>query len=74
MVKAASSDELKAGFEEHLEQTKEQVARLEQIFESLDVSPKGKKRKGMEGLLEEGKELMSEDAEPEVEPEFEDED
>ena len=66
MVKAASSKELKKGFEEHLEQTKGHVERLEQIFEGLDDSPKGKKCKGMEGLLEEGKEWMEEDAEPEV--------
>ncbi|HWY67796.1 MAG TPA: ferritin-like domain-containing protein [Terriglobales bacterium] len=66
MVKAASSKELKEGFEEHLEQTKGHVERLEQIFEDLDESPKGKKCKGMEGLLEEGKEWMEEDAGPEV--------
>ncbi|HET7207191.1 MAG TPA: ferritin-like domain-containing protein [Terriglobales bacterium] len=66
MTKAASSADLKSGFEEHLEQTKEHLSRLEQIFESLDQSPKGKKCNGMEGLLEEGKELMDEDASPEV--------
>jgi len=66
MIKAASSKELKKGFEEHLEQTKGHVERLEQIFEGLDDSPKGKKCKGMEGLLEEGKDWMEEDAEPEV--------
>jgi ferritin-like metal-binding protein YciE len=66
MTKAASSADLKSGFEEHLEQTKEHLTRLEQIFESLDQSPKGKKCNGMEGLLEEGKELMDEDASPEV--------
>ncbi len=66
MVKTASSPDLKQGFELHLEQTKGQIARLEQIFEELGESPKGKKCHGMEGLLEEGKELMEEDAEPEV--------
>lgn len=66
MIKAASSTQLKAGFEEHLEQTKQQVQRLEQIFETLGASPKGKKCKGMEGLLEEGKELLEEDASAEV--------
>jgi ferritin-like metal-binding protein YciE len=66
MIKAATSPDLKAGFEEHLEQTRVQVERLEEIFKQLDESPKGKKCKGMEGLLEEGKELMEEDAEPEV--------
>lgn len=66
MEKAASSQQLKAGFSEHLQQTKGQVERLEQIFTQLDESPKGKKCKGMEGLLEEGEELMDEDVDPEV--------
>ena len=66
MVKAATSSELKKGFEQHLAQTRGQVERLEKIFKELDESPKGKKCKGMEGLLEEGKEWMEEDAEPEV--------
>ncbi len=63
MAKAASSEELRVGFEEHLEQTKSHVQRLEQIFEMLDESPKGKKCKGMEGLIEEGSEIMEEDFE-----------
>lgn len=66
MTKAASSKELKAAFTEHLAQTKEQVTRLETIFEKLDESPKGKTCKAMEGLVREGEELMSEDAEPEI--------
>jgi ferritin-like metal-binding protein YciE len=66
MAKTAKSPDLKKGFELHLEQTKGQIARLEQIFDELGESPKGKKCHGMEGLLEEGKELMGEDAEPEV--------
>jgi ferritin-like metal-binding protein YciE len=66
MAKAASSDELRQGFEEHLEQTKEHVARLEQIFEALDESPKGKKCMGMEGLVKEGAEAMGEDFEDAV--------
>ena len=60
MAKAASSDELRSGFEAHLEQTKGHVQRLEQIFESLDASPKGKKCVGMEGLVKEGSEVMEE--------------
>lgn len=60
MAKAASSDELRTGFEEHLKQTKGQVQRLEEIFESLDESPKGKKCVGMEGLVKEGSEVMEE--------------
>jgi ferritin-like metal-binding protein YciE len=63
MAKAASSNELRKGFAEHLEQTKGQVQRLEQIFKSLGENPKGKKCKGMEGLVEEGSEVMEEDFE-----------
>jgi ferritin-like metal-binding protein YciE len=60
MAQAASSDELRSGFKEHLEQTKSHVQRLEQIFESLDESPKGKKCVGMEGLVKEGSVVMEE--------------
>jgi ferritin-like metal-binding protein YciE len=60
MAKAASSEELRQGFEEHLEQTKGHVQRLEKIFQTLGESPKGKKCKGMEGLVEEGTEVMEE--------------
>jgi ferritin-like metal-binding protein YciE len=63
LAKAAASEELRDGFEVHLEQTKEHVARLEQIFEMLDESPKGKKCAGMEGLVEEGSEVLKEDLE-----------
>ncbi len=66
MAKAASSDELRAGFQTHLEQTKAQVQRLEEIFESLDESPKGKKCAAMEGLVKEGSEMMEEDFEDAV--------
>jgi ferritin-like metal-binding protein YciE len=66
MIKKASSSELKRGFEEHLEQTRGHVERLEKIFQQLDESPKGKKCKGMEGIITDGAELMEEDAEPEV--------
>jgi len=61
MAKAASSEELRQGFEEHLEQTKEHVQRIEEIFKALDESPKGKKCVGMEGLVKEGSEIMKED-------------
>ena len=61
MAKAASSEELRQGFEEHLEQTKEHVQRLEEVFKALDESPKGKKCVGMEGLVKEGSEIMKED-------------
>jgi ferritin-like metal-binding protein YciE len=63
LARAATSDELRQGFEEHWEQTKGHVERLEQIFQMLDESPKGKKCKGMEGLIEEGSEVMEEDYE-----------
>src|SRR3984893_14179456 len=66
MAKAASFDELRHGFEEHLEQTKGHVQRLEKIFQALGESPKGKKCKGMEGLIEEGSEVMEEDYEGSV--------
>jgi ferritin-like metal-binding protein YciE len=66
MAKAASSEELRQGFEEHLEQTKEHVARLEEIFEALGENPKGKKCVGMEGLVKEGSEMISEDFEDAV--------
>ena len=61
MAKKATNPQLKAGFEEHLRQTEEQVKRLDRIFEGLGKSPRGKKCKGMEGLIEEGKEIMQED-------------
>jgi ferritin-like metal-binding protein YciE len=65
MAKAATSEDLRAGFEEHLKQTKEHVARLEKIFRALGESPKGKKCKGMEGLIKEGSEMIEEDPAPE---------
>jgi len=61
VAQAASSDELRSAVEDHLEQTKEHVERLDQIFESLGESPKGKKCKAMEGLIEEASETMDED-------------
>ncbi len=61
MAKAANSDELRQGFEEHLRQTEGQARRIEQIFEARgEGSPRGKKCVGMEGLIEEGKEVMKE--------------
>jgi ferritin-like metal-binding protein YciE len=65
MAKAATSPELRAGFEAHLKQTQEHVTRLEEIFKALDESPKGKHCKGMEGLIKEGSEMIAEDPEPE---------
>lgn len=66
MAKAASEPALKQAFTTHLKETEVQIERLERIFEELDENPKGKKCKAMEGLIEEGKELMEEDAEPAV--------
>jgi ferritin-like metal-binding protein YciE len=60
MAKASDSPELKGGFEEHLEQTKGHVERLESIFSKLGENPKGKKCKGMEGLVAEGAEAIEE--------------
>ena len=61
MAKAATSEELRGGFEEHLKQTNGHVERLEQIFKELGEKPTGKKCKGMEGLVEEGEEMIKED-------------
>jgi len=66
MAKAATSQDLRTGFEEHLEQTKEHARRLEQIFTSLGEKSAGKKCKAMEGLVEEGSEMIEEDFEGEV--------
>ncbi len=66
MMKAASSRELQRAFATHEKQTQRQVKRLERIFKDLDESPRGKKCVGMEGLIEEAKELIKEKPEPEV--------
>ena len=66
MAKAASSDELRTAFEDHLAQTQEQVVRIETIMESFGESPKGQKCAGMEGLLEEGKNFLKEEADEDV--------
>ncbi|MDQ6766584.1 MAG: ferritin-like domain-containing protein [Candidatus Eremiobacteraeota bacterium] len=60
MVKSAADDELRTAFEEHLEQTKGHVERLERAFDLLKVPARGKKCVGMEGLIDEGKELIEE--------------
>ena len=66
MAKAASHEDLSAGFEEHLEQTKEHVARLEEIGKMLGVKLTGHKCKAMEGLVAEGADLIAEDADESV--------
>jgi ferritin-like metal-binding protein YciE len=60
MAKAATSDELRAAFEKHEGETEEQVERLEQIFELLGKPPRGKTCDAIVGIIEEGKEVMSE--------------
>jgi ferritin-like metal-binding protein YciE len=66
MAKAANHDSLRKAFEEHRQVTEEQVRRLETIFDDLGEKAAGKKCKGMEGLLEEGEEILEEDADPDV--------
>jgi ferritin-like metal-binding protein YciE len=66
MIKAASHPELQTAFEEHLEQTEGQVERLDQVFKLLGVPAKGRKCEGMAGVIEEGKKVMEEDADPAV--------
>jgi ferritin-like metal-binding protein YciE len=66
MAKAATSDELRTALENHLAQTEEQVTRLEQIFDSFGESPRGQKCAGMEGLIEEGKDFIKEEADDDV--------
>ncbi|MBW8876098.1 MAG: ferritin-like domain-containing protein [Acidobacteria bacterium] len=66
MVKKASNAQLKNAFQEHLQVTQGHVERLDQIFEGLGKAARGKKCKAMEGLIEEGKEVMAEDMEDDV--------
>jgi len=63
LVKAAEDDELSSSIQEHLEETKGQVERLKEVFTQLETKPTGKQCKGMEGLVEEGKEAIEEDQE-----------
>lgn len=66
MAKGASHQELKQAFKDHLDQTKEHVERLEEIFKRLDEKPTGKTCKGMKGLIEEGAEMLEEDGDETV--------
>lgn len=66
MAKTATNEELKAAFENHLEQTQEHISRLDQIFEELGEKSKGHKCEAMKGLIEEGKNMMEEDADEDV--------
>jgi ferritin-like metal-binding protein YciE len=69
MIEAATSDDLRSALDEHLEQTKQHVVRLETIFSNMGESAKAKKCKGMEGLLKEGSEIIKDD---EMDPEVKD--
>lgn len=64
MAKAASNTQLRSAFEQHLTQTKQQVQRLEQVFQSLDEKPGGTTCKGMQGLLKEGEEMIKMKGDP----------
>ena len=64
MAEAASDPELKKAFTDHLEQTENHVARLEQIFEGLDEKPSGETCQAMEGLVKEGSEMIKADGDP----------
>jgi len=61
MARAASSPDLRAAFEHHLEETRGQIERLEQVFESLDEKVRGKHCDGIAGIIEEGNNVMQED-------------
>jgi len=66
MAKAATHPKLKEAFQTHLKETEEHVARLEEAAGLLDASPRGKACKGMQGLVEEGSEIMKEDGDPNI--------
>lgn len=66
MAKAATDETLKAAFEQHLEETREHVKRLEKVASELDESPKGKKCAAMEGLIEEAKEILEQEGDESV--------
>lgn len=60
MAKKATSDQLREAFESHLKETENQISRLEKVFKELDLTPKGKRCEGMEGIIQEGKTMMQE--------------
>ena len=66
MAKNAQSPDLQKAFQEHLRQTEGQVERIERIFSDMEGSPRGKKCVGMEGLIEEGSEMIEEEGDEEV--------
>jgi ferritin-like metal-binding protein YciE len=66
MAKEVSSEELAKAINDHLDQTREHVTRLEQIFEELGKNPARKKCEGLVGILEEGKEILEQDGDSRV--------
>lgn len=66
MIDMTTSPQLKEDFEKHLEETRGQIAKLEQVAKELDIDPQGKSCLGMEGIIEEGVELMQENEPSEV--------
>lgn len=66
LAKKASREELRAAFEQHLEETRGQVERLEKIFAELDWSPRGEKCEGMAGLIQEAEGVMEDTEDPDV--------
>jgi len=60
MAKAAQNEELASAFEQHRDETEHQLERLDQVFQTIDQQPKGKKCPGIEGIIEEGKEIIDE--------------
>ncbi|MFL5330738.1 MAG: ferritin-like domain-containing protein [Gemmataceae bacterium] len=64
MAKAASSEELREAFTEHLDQTRTHVQRLEQVFEKMGMTARGKTCEAMKGLIEEGQNIIEEDGDP----------
>lgn len=66
MAKNSQSSDLQNAFQEHLKQTEGHVERIERIFSEMGGSPRGKKCVGMEGLVEEGSELLQENVDPDV--------
>ena len=66
MAKAAKNEELAAGFQEHLEQTKQHAQRLERVLHTHRQTPRAPKCKGMEGIIAEGAEMIEEEGDDEV--------
>ena len=66
MARKAAHEDLRDAFEEHLVQTEHQIERLEKAFEMLDLKPRAKRCEGMSGIIEEGKEILQEEATPDA--------